>query len=65
MEQRQLGGYFVQLFFVKPTTPPTTVGIIIGNTDGRLGHKQYLTINIGRTPDDDPPTPQQIGPDDS
>jgi uncharacterized protein len=63
MEQRKLGGYFVQLFFVKPTTPPTTVGIIIGNADGKPGHKRNLTINIGRTPDDDlPRRSRQIGP---
>jgi predicted nucleic acid-binding protein len=55
MEQRKLGGYFVQIFFVKPTTPPTTVGIIVGNADGRPGHKHHLTINVAQTPDDELP----------
>ena len=45
-EQPFAGGYFAQLFFVKPTTPPTTVGIVIGNADGRPGHKPDLTIGI-------------------
>ncbi len=59
----KLGGYFVQLFFVKPTTPATTVGIIIGNADGKPGHKRNLTINIGLTPDDDlPRRSRQVGP---
>ena len=53
----------VQLFFVKPTTPATTVGIIIGNADGKPGHKRNLTINIAITPDDDlPRRSRQIGP---
>jgi uncharacterized protein len=64
MEQRRLGGYFVQLYFVKPTSPPTTVGITVGNSDGRPGHKQAITIHIGRTPDDDlPRRSRQLGPD--
>jgi predicted nucleic acid-binding protein len=63
MEQRKLGGYFVQLLFVKPTRPPTTVGITIGNADGRPGHKQHVTINIGVTPDDELPRRSlQLGP---
>ena len=63
MEQRKLRGYLVQLFFVKPTTPATTVGIIIGNADGKPGRKRNLTINIAITPDDDlPRRSQQIGP---
>ena len=54
-EQPFAGGYFAQLFFTKPTTPPTTVGIVIGNADGRPGHKHDLTISIAQTPDDDLP----------
>jgi predicted nucleic acid-binding protein len=54
-EQPFVGGYFAQLFFAKPTTPPTTVAIVIGNTDGRPGRKQDLTISIVQTPDDDLP----------
>ena len=54
-EQPFAGGYFAQLFFTKPTTPPTTVGIVIGNADGRPGHKPDLTISIAQTPDDELP----------
>lgn len=50
-----IGGYFAQLFFVKPTSPPTTVGIVIGNADGRPGHKHDLTISIIPTADEDLP----------
>ena len=49
-EQPFAGGYFAQLFFTKPTTPPTTVGIVIGNADGRPGHKPDLTISIAQIP---------------
>ncbi len=54
-EQPFAGGYFAHLFFTKPTMPPTTVGIIIGNADGRPGHTRDLTIHISRTPDEDLP----------
>ncbi len=54
-EQPFAGGYFAELFFTKPTAPPTTVGIVIGNADGRPGHKHDLTISIAQTPDDELP----------
>ena len=66
MEQRKLGGYFVQLFSSNRPRPPTTVGIIIGNADGKPGHNQYLTINIGASAHPtttSPDAPEQIGPD--
>lgn len=66
MEQQPQGGYFVTLIFVKPTTPPTTIAIILGPADGQPGHnKQRITISIGELPDDELPRRSvQLGPAD-
>ena len=48
-------GYITQTFYAKPTSPVTTVGIIVGNADGKPGHKRDLVIYITPTPDDDLP----------
>lgn len=48
-------GYITKSFYAKPTIPVTTVGIIVGNADGKPGHKRDLIIYITPTPDDDLP----------
>ncbi len=49
-------GYITQAIYVKPTTPPTTVAITIGNLDGKPGDKQQLKLFVGETPDDELPS---------
>ena len=48
-------GYITQSIYVKPTTPPTTVAVIIGNFDGKPGNKRDLTLYLTHTPDEDLP----------
>jgi predicted nucleic acid-binding protein len=48
-------GYITQSIYVKPTTPPTTVAVIIGNFDGKPGNKRDLKLYLTHTPDEDLP----------
>ena len=48
-------GYITQSIYVKLTTPPTTVAVIIGNFDGKPGNKRDLTLYLTHTPDEDLP----------
>lgn len=48
-------GYITQSIYAKPTTPPTTVAIIIGNLDGKPGNKKRLKVYLVQTPDDELP----------
>ena len=48
-------GYFTQSIYVKPTTPPTTIAVIIGNFDGKPGNKRDLRVHLTQTPDDELP----------
>lgn len=54
-EQRPHVGYITQAFYVKPTSPPTTVAVTIGNFDGRPGNKKDLKVYVTQTPDDELP----------
>ena len=48
-------GYITQSIYVKPTAPPTTVAVIIGNFDGRPGNKRDLRLYLTHTPDEELP----------
>ena len=48
-------GYITQSIYVKPTTPPTTIAVIIGNFDGKPGNKRDLKLYLTHTPDEDLP----------
>ena len=48
-------GYITQSIYVKPTAPPTTVAVIIGNFDGRPGNKSDLRLYLTHTPDEELP----------
>lgn len=48
-------GYITMSIYVKPTTPPTTIAVIIGNFDGKPGNKRDLTVHLTQTPDDELP----------
>lgn len=54
-EERPHVGYITQSIYVKPTTPPTTIAVIIGNFDGRPGNKKDLRLFLTQTPDEDLP----------
>lgn len=71
-EERPHVGYITQAIYVKPTSPPTTIAVIIGNFDGKPGNKKDLKVYLTRTPDDELPrralqlswagTPTDVGP---
>ena len=52
-EERPHIGYITQSIYVKPTTPPTTIAVIIGNFDGKPGNKRDLRLYLTHTPDED------------
>ncbi len=54
-EERPHVGYITQSIYVKPTTPPTTIAVIIGNFDGKPGNKRDLKVYLTQTPDDELP----------
>ena len=54
-EERPHVGYITQSIYVKPTTPPTTIAVIIGNFDGKPGNKKDLRVYLTQTPDDELP----------
>ncbi len=54
-EERPHVGYITQSIYVKPTTPPTTVAVIVGNFDGKPGNKRDLRVYLTQTPDDELP----------
>ena len=54
-EERPHIGYITQSIYVKPTTPPTTIAVIIGNFDGEPGNKRDLKVYLTQTPDDELP----------
>lgn len=54
-DERPHVGYLAHASYVKPTNPPTTVAVIIGNYDGRPGNKRDLRLYVTPTPDDDLP----------
>jgi predicted nucleic acid-binding protein len=54
-EERPHIGYITQSIYVKPTNPPTTIAVIIGNLDGRPGNKRELRVYLAQTPDVDLP----------
>lgn len=54
-EERPHVGYITQSIYVKPTDPPTTIAVIIGNFDGKPGNKRDLKVYLTQTPDDDLP----------
>jgi predicted nucleic acid-binding protein len=54
-ENELMMGYITNAFYVKPTDPITTVGITIGNADGKPGRKRDVRIYITETPDDELP----------
>lgn len=54
-EERPHLGYITQSIYGKPTTPPTTIAVIIGNLDGKPGNKRDLKVYLTRTPNDELP----------
>ena len=48
-------GYITRAIYVKPTTPATTVAVIIGNFDAKPGNKRDLTLSLALTPDEELP----------
>ena len=48
-------GYITNAIYVKPTSPPRTIAVIIGNYDGRPGNKKDLRVFLTETPDDELP----------
>ena len=54
-EERPHVGYITQSIYVKPTNPPTTIAVIIGDFDGKPGNKRDLTVYLTQTPDDELP----------
>ena len=60
-EERPHIGYITQSIYVKPTTPPTTIAVIIGNFDGKPGNKKDLKLYLTQTPDEElPPRSLQL-----
>ena len=60
-EERPHIGYITQSIYVKPTTPPTTIAVIIGNFDGKPGNKKDLRLYLTPTPDEElPPRSLQL-----
>ena len=54
-EERPHIGYITQSIYVKPTNPPTTVAVIIGNFDGKPGNKRDLALYLTHTSDEELP----------
>ncbi len=54
-EERPHVGYITQSIYVKPTTPPTTIAVIVGNFDGKTGNKRDLKLYLTQTPDEELP----------
>ena len=54
-EERPHIGYITQSIYVKPTTPPTTIAVIIGNFDGKPGNQRDLKVYLTQAPDDELP----------
>lgn len=54
-EEQPYVGYITQSIYVKPTVPPTTIAIVIGNDDGKPGNKRHLRVYLTQTPDDELP----------
>lgn len=54
-EERPHAGYITQSIYVKPTTPPTTVAVIVGNFDGKPGNKRDLKLYLTQTTDEELP----------
>jgi predicted nucleic acid-binding protein len=54
-EEQPHVGYITQSIYVKPTVPPTTIAIVIGNYDGKPGNKRDLRLYLTQTPDDELP----------
>jgi len=54
-EERPHVGYITQSYYVKPTTPSTTIAVIIGNLDGKPGNKRRLKLYLTQTPDEELP----------
>ena len=54
-EERPHIGYITQSIYVKPTTLPTTIAVIIGNFDGKPGNKRDLKVYLTQTSDDELP----------
>ena len=54
-EERPHIGYIIQSIYEKPTTPPTTIALIIGNFDGEPANKRDLRVYLTQTPDDELP----------
>lgn len=54
-EEQPHVGYLTRAIYVKPTDPPTTVAVIIGNFDGQPGNKRDLRLYVTSTPDDELP----------
>ena len=54
-EERPHIGYITQSNYVKPTTPPTVIAVIVGNFDGKPGNKRDLMVYLTHTPDDELP----------
>ncbi len=48
-------GYITMAIYVKPTNPPRTIAVIIGNHDGKPGNKKDLKVLLSETPDDELP----------
>lgn len=48
-------GYITNAIYVKPTSPPRTIAVIIGNYDGKPGNKKDLRVFLTETPDDELP----------
>jgi hypothetical protein len=43
-EERPHVGYITQSIYVKPTAPPSTIAVIIGNFDGKPGNRRDLQV---------------------
>ncbi len=54
-EEQPYVGHLTQSIYVKPTTPPTTIAVTIGNFDGRPGNKRDLRLYLTQTPDEELP----------
>ena len=48
-------GYITNAIYVKPTSPPRTIAVIIGNYHGKPGNKKDLRVLLTETPDDELP----------
>ena len=49
-EERPHIGYITQSIYVKPTTPPATIAVIIGNFDGKPGNQRDLKVYLTQHP---------------